>query len=609
MKYLPLNHNDDTFLEKLKAVRNFSGDPKDFWAIYLDFMNTLIGSKSCFLLKKKGATDWSVIFSVPDSSSLNEIPRASDRLRLIASQALKDSFVVEDNQSKTYFMAGSVVLSSNAPDTAIVFLLDSNETHDQKELSEKYFMNSDIPMAYQNSFSHSKQGIVQVIDTLDIMSLINSSDHFVHASMTLCNEIATKYQCSRVSLGWVEGGYIEINAISHMEKFDKKTEVLKLLSQVMEESLDQNVEINFPAKPGSSELISINHKLFASQQQVDALLSVPLRLDGQVVAVLSCERAVEFSEQEIKGLRVLCDQAARRLSDLKSSSLWFGLRLFNGVKKFFASFLGVRHTGMKLLLLILCIATLLLALVPYEYRVEASFSLKTESMMFMPAPFDGYVKTVYVKTGDKVQEGSPILDLDTEELLIQKSILIADISRYTREQRKFLISNELSDMKIAASLRKQSEEKLKEILFYIDSSTLVAKKSGVVVEGELDKMIGAPVKKGDVLYKMASLDNLYLELEINEEYINEVKEGTKGGIVFITEPKDQYPITVNRVVPVSIVKDEANKFVAKGELDEKPMDWWRPGMTGVAKLDAGSHSLLWIMFRKTIDFIYLKLWW
>ena len=230
-------------------------------------------------------------------------------------------------------------------------------------------------------------------------------------------------------------------------------------------------------------------------------------------------------------------------------------------------------------------------------------------MVFMPAPFDGYVKAVYVKAGDSLKAGSPVLDLDVEELVIQESILTADISRYEREQRKHLISDELADMKIALSLKKQSVEKLKEIQFYINNSSILAKNDGVIVEGELDKMIGAPVKKGDVLYKMASIENLYVELEVDEEYINEIKKGTQGNIVFITEPKYDYPITVEQIVPVSIIKNEANKFVAKGTLNESPMNWWRPGMTGIAKLDAGSHSMLWIMFKKTIDFIYLKLWW
>lgn len=591
-------------IEKLRDMRRFSGEPKEFWLTYLTLLNDVIGSETCFLLKKKGSSSWSIILSLPNSDiSLEKIPNVRNRLITIASQSTDHNFSIESSDEIFYLAAGYIPLQA---DSCIVFLMDRNTFQID---SEKYLMNADIPISYQHHYERSKNGIVQVIDTLDTMSLLNNSTHFVQASMTICNEVASKYQCSRVSLGWVEGEYIDIKAISHLEKFDKKTEILKLLSQVMEESLDQDIEVHFPLKANQKGLIFISHKAFSSQQHVENILSIPLRLDGRAVAVLTCERAIEFGDQETKGLRVLADQAVRRLSDLKYSSRWFGSKVIYGFKRFFSSFLGVRNTGKKLLFISLATAVVLLAVIPYPYRVEASFNIKTENMVLMPAPFDGYVKTVYVKAGDSIQKGSPILDLDTEELVIQESILIADISRYEREQRKHLINDDLSDMKIAASLKQQSLEKLKEIRFYINNSSILAKRNGIIVEGELDKMIGAPVKKGDVLYKMASIENLYVELEVNEEYINEIKKGTQGSIVFITEPKFDYPITVEQIVPVSVVKDESNKFIAKGSLNESPMNWWRPGMTGVAKLNAGSHSLLWILFKKTIDFIYLKLWW
>jgi hypothetical protein len=36
--------------------------------------------------------------------------------------------------------------------------------------------------------------------------------------------------------------------------------------------------------------------------------------------------------------------------------------------------------------------------------------------------------------------------------------------------------------------------------------------------------------------------------------------------------------------------------------------WWRPGMTGVAKIDAGHRRLLWILTRRFIDMLRMKLW-
>ena len=38
-------------------------------------------------------------------------------------------------------------------------------------------------------------------------------------------------------------------------------------------------------------------------------------------------------------------------------------------------------------------------------------------------------------------------------------------------------------------------------------------------------------------------------------------------------------------------------------------DWWRPGMAGVAKINTGQRSLLWIFTHRLEDFLRMKLWW
>ena len=50
-------------------------------------------------------------------------------------------------------------------------------------------------------------------------------------------------------------------------------------------------------------------------------------------------------------------------------------------------------------------------------------------------------------------------------------------------------------------------------------------------------------------------------------------------------------------------------FEARAGLQSAPADWWRPGMTGIAKIDMGERSLWWIFTHKTSDYLRRKLWW
>jgi hypothetical protein len=37
-------------------------------------------------------------------------------------------------------------------------------------------------------------------------------------------------------------------------------------------------------------------------------------------------------------------------------------------------------------------------------------------------------------------------------------------------------------------------------------------------------------------------------------------------------------------------------------------NWWRPGMTGVAKISVGWRPLAWVATRRLIDYLRIKLW-
>ena len=112
-------------------------------------------------------------------------------------------------------------------------------------------------------------------------------------------------------------------------------------------------------------------------------------LGGEPVGVLTCERSEEpFTEADVWGLRVLCDQAIRRLDDLKHSDRWFGARLVSALRENFKKLLGIEHTFAKLAGLMVAVALAILIFGKTDYRIEAPIILKTDVLSYMPAPFD-----------------------------------------------------------------------------------------------------------------------------------------------------------------------------------------------------------------------------
>ena len=133
--------------------------------------------------------------------------------------------------------------------------------------------------------------------------------------------------------------------------------------------------------------------------------------------------------------------------------------------------------------------------------------------------------------------------------------------------------------------------------------------AGIVVEGDLEELLGAPVKKGDVLFKVALLEKMYAELKIDERDVHEVVEEASGEISFVSRPNLEFPIVVERVDPVAVTEEEGNVFLVRGVFSGEIAQWWRPGMSGVAKINVGKRNILWILTHRTIDFLRILLWW
>ncbi len=131
---------------------------------------------------------------------------------------------------------------------------------------------------------------------------------------------------------------------------------------------------------------------------------------------------------------------------------------------------------------------------------------------------------------------------------------------------------------------------------------------GVVVEGDLRERIGAPLKTGDLLMKFSQLKDLYVEMRVPEKDIDQVAGSRRAYAAFASRPEDTFNVSIVRIEPMASVDKDGNAFTLRGRLD-KTASWFRPGMSGIAKVDAGYRSFLWIATHRLIDFLRLKLWW
>ena len=469
---------------------------------------------------------------------------------------------------------------------------------------------ADVPEAFQRNLAarQARQDVEKFAAVLDLTVPVNEATRFLSASIAFCNGIATGFRCDRASLGWIEGGYVRLRAMSRTEQFDRRMAAAQALETAMEECLDQDDEIVWPAPEGATT-VARDHEKFAKEQETGNICSVPLRLDGKAVAVLTCERQDSgFTGAELQQMRLSCDQVIRRLSELKHRDSWFGARWSSTLRDTCSEFLGPEHTWSKLAGIAVTLALAALFLVRVNYRVEGNFILRSDEAEYLTAPFDGYIDQVFVRAGDPVGKGGQLLSLNRGELLLDQSAALADLARYRREAQKAEAEHKPAEMRIADALAQQAQARLDLVRYRLDNAVIKSAFDGVVVEGDLRERLGSPVKQGDGLFKVARIDTLYAEADVKERDIKEILGRSKGEIAFVTQPKLKYPVTIQVIEPAAVTRKDGNVFLVSLKPDHGAESWWRPGMTGLCKLSTEKRSLFWILTHRTVDFLRMKFW-
>jgi multidrug resistance efflux pump len=597
----------------IQEFHAFADHPAKFWPSFLAFAGRQADAQLCVLLNKtslcwKELCQWSTdqrrrTLSKPLLALITEL----------AEKCLKDGrgSAHINISSRTIALGFRFDDKTEGQARVAIFFIKSTPLASVDEILRRLQLIADTPTIYlrERAARQAQKDLACFTDVLDMLLLLNAEDRFLAAAMTLVNETAARYQCARVSLGWCHNGYVRLQSISHMERFEKKMDIVTSLEAAMEEALDQDEEILWPCFDANGA-VARDHETYAKKQQAEHLISLPLRLNDQPLGVLTCEKEdTAFIEDDVRSLRILGDQVSCRLAELKQDDRWFGAKLKDVICKQVSGLLGVEHTLAKLVGLLTCALLFFSIIVKLPYRVEAPFILRSEDVRQVSAPFDGYIDTVQVKIGQQIGQGDHLLLLDTTDLLLEESAALANQIRFLREGEKARALNTLIEMKIAQARADQAQAQLELIRHRLSQAQVRSPIPGIIVEGDLEELQGAPVSKGDILFKVARHENLFVELKINENDIHELSEGRSGNIAFVSRPQLKYPFKIIQIDPVALPADAGNIFIARGKNLDASMDWWRPGMSGIAKLDVGIRRIIWIITHRTINFFQMLMWW
>jgi multidrug resistance efflux pump len=595
----------------LQKIRNFDGEAAQFWAVLLETLIGIAGTETGIICLRS-AEGWK-----PAATGADKDPQGFSRCKQLlslipeADKASANRGFAHLQNPQFSILAVNLFIDADPRKCLSLFYCKILGADEAMRRINILLSNNDLPARYrlqQAGFDAIKnQG--RWTNILDLLVIINQQNRFISAAMTACNELAGRYNCDRVSIGWLKNGVIRIKAMSHTDNFEKKMEAVGQLEMAMEEALNQDDDIVFPA-PDNSFSIVRDHAAYAKAQDVAAMATLPLRNNDEIVGVISFERiGSPFNDTDLRHLRVSLNLITTRLSEVYLRDRWFGARLAGWFRDQLARLLGFEHTWAKALGLLAAAALLAVTFIPVRYRVDSPMILRTDDVSYITTPFDGYIETVHVRTGDAAKAGTLMLTLDKKDLLLEEAGLLAERNRQSREVEKARASGELADMCIAQARLDQTAARLDVNHYKLERAEIVAPFDGVVIEGDQLERIGSPVKQGEILFRVGGIRALYAESKVSENEVSNVKIGSLGQIALASRPQTPYDIRVDLVEPSAVVAEKDNVFLVRCKFTGAVPPLLRPGMTGISKINAGRKTLLWIASHRTVDFLRLKLWW
>lgn len=434
-----------------------------------------------------------------------------------------------------------------------------------------------------------------------------AEEDFRKSALTAVNLLAKRFDCHQVQMGRESAKSVRIVAVSHSAWFDDKTNRMNLAAQAMNEALDQRARIVLPDPGQGVALTTSEHRRYAEESGAPALCSQPLLAGHRVMGVWLLERDEAFSPEELDTLETL-SLVLGPILDLKQTAeqglVAHGAQSWRGALR---KVTDSSHPGMKLLALVIIATFVFLSVFKVDYRVASTAHVEGEVQRVAAAPFQGYVRTAAVRAGDVVRKGQVLATLEDQDLKLERLRWESEMEVAQRKEREAMAKADRVTLRMAAAQANQARAQLDLALEKLDRVQILAPFDGVVVRGDLSQKLGAPVEQGEVLFELAPLDAWRVILKVDERDIAQVQEGRPGLLVLASLPGQRFPFMVKKVTPVSIPEEGRNYFRVEAALTgDAPK--LRPGMEGVAKVEAGERTLMWTWTHRLTEWLRLAAW-
>lgn len=430
---------------------------------------------------------------------------------------------------------------------------------------------------------------------------------------TITNSARQRFNCDQAAMGVVRADKVRVVCISGLDDVKPRSPGVHQIEQAMGECADAACPV--VAQPRDrwedSGLADdgLLHQRWRASVNGACVLSIPIDGGDGTVAVVSFRRSAEqpFDAEDIEaaqkllaplaGAIPLVTRATRPLHAHATHSCRAAVRWCFGPKTLrrklvIASALGLAGWG---------------ALGSRPYRVAVPAVVVAEREHIIAAPIEGAVSEVLVRAGDRVEAGQTLLRMSTSALELERRDLASQMTNAELRMAEGVAARDPSAASIAQSELRAIRSRMDRVLQQIGEATVRAPKAGIVVAPELADLTGRVVAVGEPMIAIAEDGSLALELRVPQSRVSDLEVGSR--LRFASHARPELPgfTTLDTVAPSTVQRAGRSVFIADAAL---PGDqtWLRPGMEGVAMVEAGERPNWWLAVHRLVDKARLSFW-
>ncbi|WP_417225274.1 HlyD family efflux transporter periplasmic adaptor subunit [Amphritea sp.] len=443
---------------------------------------------------------------------------------------------------------------------------------------------------------------------IDSIAHVLGERDFDHAALRFVNLMGQSLDAERVVLGFVKNAELEVHSESNSSGHSKKHELVKLTTQAMQEAVDQQESILWPALDEHNR-VTHAHSILAGEKGQRALMTIPL-VDKEVCygAVLF-DRPLDrpFSQEEQLTAEALTNFVGVVLEEKRQSCLPLYAYVYRSFKNQLSLLLGPGHLGRKITLFCLLFLSLFFSLMPGRYNISADAVIEGAEIRSIVVPYDGYLQNATFRAGDTLTKGALLAELDTRELRLQLMSWVNQEATSRRKYEEALARNERTQVQINNAQGQRAQAEIELLEYRISQAVMKAPFDALIVSGDLSQRIGTLVRQGDVLFELSPRRNFRLAMYVDEFRINDIRQGQTGQLVLAALPDQKFSFTVTRINPMAEVLEGSTVYRVEADFENKD-EMLRVGLEGVAQIYVDERLLISIWTRSMIDWMKLQ-WW